>query len=299
MRMTLGDRQIRYGRDSLLFRTWCIHALRQISCGLGSTCEGVRATKMKRIRKDAKVTKPRLGRPTLRTAELLTNQILEGATTLFLEQGFARTKMDEIAKTCGISKQTVYARFDSKYALFEALVMRYGPLLFDPADAPSYDNDPVRYVLLQFATEVVSNLRQPEVQRFFALVAAESRNFPELASQFWDIGPGRFRVRLRPYLEQQVLRGTLEITDLTFAVEQMAALLAGPLVARIVVGRPPFFDNDATAKRWIESAVEIFLQTYGTPLVHGAKGNPAHRSEIKISNKAKIPVNKKTKSKAR
>ena len=47
--------------------------------------------------------------------------ILEAAEELFLRQGFLGTSMDEIASLAGVSKQTVYARFSSKEALFVAM----------------------------------------------------------------------------------------------------------------------------------------------------------------------------------
>ncbi|UWG95741.1 TetR/AcrR family transcriptional regulator [Dehalobacter sp. DCM] len=36
--------------------------------------------------------------------------------------GFSRLSMDEVAKTAGVSKRTVYRHFDSKEALFEAVI---------------------------------------------------------------------------------------------------------------------------------------------------------------------------------
>ncbi len=206
--------------------------------------------------------KKRLGRPTLREAELLTEQILEAATNIFLEQGFVRATVDDIALKAGITKQTVYARFASKNALFEALVNRLVTMLFEPTDVPQDIDGAPRTVLLQFAMEVVSKLREPAAQRLFAVVAAESREFPELVSRFWQDGPGRFRVRLRAYLDEQVARKAMNIPDIDFAVEQMVSLLSGPLVARIVLKRPGFFDSDDQEKRWVASAVQIFLWIY-------------------------------------
>jgi AcrR family transcriptional regulator len=43
---------------------------------------------------------------------------------IFLERGFEQTTMEEIATSVGMSKRTVYARFDDKSALFNAAVMQ-------------------------------------------------------------------------------------------------------------------------------------------------------------------------------
>ena len=49
-------------------------------------------------------------------------QIMEGARTVFLAQGFDAASMGEIARQAGVSKGTLYVYFDSKEALFEAIV---------------------------------------------------------------------------------------------------------------------------------------------------------------------------------
>src|SRR5579859_7685368 len=48
--------------------------------------------------------------------------ILEAATELFLGQGFLGTSMDEVAARAAVSKRTVYNQFESKEALFVAIV---------------------------------------------------------------------------------------------------------------------------------------------------------------------------------
>ena len=51
-------------------------------------------------------------------------QILEGARTVFLSAGFDGASMGEIARAAGVSKGTLYVYFDSKEALFEALILQ-------------------------------------------------------------------------------------------------------------------------------------------------------------------------------
>src|SRR5262249_24397973 len=48
-------------------------------------------------------------------------QIIDGARTVFLAQGFDAASMGEIARKAGVSKGTLYVYFDSKESLFEAI----------------------------------------------------------------------------------------------------------------------------------------------------------------------------------
>ena len=49
-------------------------------------------------------------------------QIMDGARAVFLSDGFDGASMNDIARAAGVSKGTLYAYFDSKEQLFEALI---------------------------------------------------------------------------------------------------------------------------------------------------------------------------------
>mgnify|MGYP001600735167 FL=1 len=49
-------------------------------------------------------------------------QIIEGATQVFLAQGFDAASMNDIARAAGVSKGTLYVYFENKEELFEAIV---------------------------------------------------------------------------------------------------------------------------------------------------------------------------------
>lgn len=48
-------------------------------------------------------------------------QILQGALSEFLVHGYAGSTMDRIAKSAGVSKQTLYSYFGDKEGLFYSL----------------------------------------------------------------------------------------------------------------------------------------------------------------------------------
>jgi len=62
-------------------------------------------------------------------------QLVESATRVFIEQGYARTQMADVAAALGVAKGTIYLYVESKEALFD-LATRY-------ADAtPPFENRP-------------------------------------------------------------------------------------------------------------------------------------------------------------
>ncbi len=64
----------------------------------------------------------RSGRPPKEMQNAAAARIMEAATELFASRGFAGTSMEQVASQCGAGKDTVYRRFPSKVALFEAVV---------------------------------------------------------------------------------------------------------------------------------------------------------------------------------
>lgn len=64
----------------------------------------------------------RVGRPLKAEQNAAAERIIDTATMLFATRGFAGTSMEQVASQCGAGKDTVYRRFPSKIALFEAVV---------------------------------------------------------------------------------------------------------------------------------------------------------------------------------
>src|SRR5262245_39951324 len=49
-------------------------------------------------------------------------KLLDAAAAAFVEHGFHRTQMDDVAERLGVSKGTIYRAVDSKEALFAAVI---------------------------------------------------------------------------------------------------------------------------------------------------------------------------------
>jgi AcrR family transcriptional regulator len=55
-------------------------------------------------------------------ALLTRNRVVDAAAELFLERGFSRTTIAAIAQTSGVSSETIYATFDGKRGVLEAVI---------------------------------------------------------------------------------------------------------------------------------------------------------------------------------
>ena len=117
-----------------------------------------------------------------------TAAILEGATRIFLEEGYAGTTMDRVAAAAGVSKPTIYSHFHDKEGLFNALMaqmvqkMQWAQCAQDLRQ--SLPGSP-KVVLHRLANEILNScIGNPERITFIRLVMGESGRFPELGRAF-------------------------------------------------------------------------------------------------------------------
>src|SRR5512144_2350484 len=57
-----------------------------------------------------------------RRADARPKELLEAALALFVERGYAATRLDEVAQRAGVAKATLYLYYANKLALFKAVV---------------------------------------------------------------------------------------------------------------------------------------------------------------------------------
>src|SRR5882757_5787756 len=142
------------------------------------------------------------GRPPADEVAARATRLLDVATDVFLEQGFKGASMSEIARRAGASKQTLYARYPSKAALFAALVERKASHLFE-AIGPLGEGRSLRDTLVHCGSELLELIVSKDARGVHRVVTAECVEFPELGEIFWERGPGRTRAMLASYLRAQ------------------------------------------------------------------------------------------------
>jgi len=109
-------------------------------------------------------------------------EILDAALSVFAEKGFAAARMDEIATRAGVSKGTIYLYFESKEAVFRALVQ--GTLVRRVSDMAAIIRDhkgPIAPLLRELLLRLGHFLTTSDLVVLPKMVIAEAGNFPDLA----------------------------------------------------------------------------------------------------------------------
>jgi AcrR family transcriptional regulator len=198
------------------------------------------------------------GRPPAKEAAIRAERLIDVATEVFLEHGYKGASMSEIARRAGASKQTLYARYPSKAALFAALVERKAAHLFE-AIGPLSEDRSLRDTLLRCASELLDLILSEDARGVHRVVIAECLEFPELSKVFWEYGPGRTRAMLIEYFRAQQKLGNMRCENPDHAVEAFFGLLIGSANLRTNLGLPTPIMSLAARRAWVQYVVDFFL----------------------------------------
>ncbi len=191
-------------------------------------------------------------------------QILEGARRVFFASGFDAASMGEIAREAKVSKGTLYVYFDSKEALFAALIQESKSETAERMlDLDAEDPD-VAGALTGLAVRLINKMAAPQHVAMVRMVFGVAEKFPDLARAFYEAGPNHGRRHLTAYLEAQHARGRLTICDPELAAWQFLGMCCYPVTVHVVLGgkEPPDAGRIAAHAA---STVATFLAAYGKP----------------------------------
>lgn len=192
------------------------------------------------------------------------DQVLAGARDVFLRDGYEGASVDEIARTAGVSKATLYSYFPDKSILFLEVAKTECQRQASEATAEIDMDAAPREVLTRTARHMLCFFLSDFGQQVYRIVVAESGRFPSLGREFYEAVPMQVRETMMGYFRAAMARGELAIDDLELAADQFPELCKASLHGQLILGVRTEF-APAEIDRVIRGAVEMFLARYGTP----------------------------------
>jgi TetR/AcrR family transcriptional repressor of mexJK operon len=159
----------------------------------------------------------------MQKAEQKQQDIVKAAETLFLQQGYAVSSMDQVAKEAGVTKQTVYRYFSSKNELFAAVMQRV-----QTAESEVYrfsDGDSsttIEAELIGFGSYLLSFHLQEQALGLYRIMLTEAAQ-ENLLATFKNQGPKQVLQPLIEYLSQRT-----QIEDPEFCGQMFATMILAP-----------------------------------------------------------------------
>ncbi|SFK30473.1 transcriptional regulator, TetR family [Caulobacter sp. UNC279MFTsu5.1] len=200
--------------------------------------------------------KPRLDRDARREA------ILDVASDVFLEEGYANASMSTIAARLGGSKGTLYNYFKNKEQLFAAYVVRHCAWQRDAMFEIEGELGDIREALIKTGRIYLSIVLSDFSMANFRVIVAEAQRTPEIGQAFFEAGPRSGAKLLGATLQKAVDSGQLEIDDPVHAAQQFIGLCQNRMLkARLcnAMAEPTPEEID----REVLPAVKVFLAAYG------------------------------------
>jgi AcrR family transcriptional regulator len=195
-------------------------------------------------------------------------ELLEAAIDLFVERGYAATRLEDVARCAGVSKGTLYLYYENKEELFKAVVRSsivpvIGEAEVSIAEFEGHSADLLRHLIHSWWRR----LGATKASGIIKLVMAEADNFPELAAFYQEEVINRGTRTMSGMLERGVARGEFRPMD----VNLMHQVLMAPVLMLITwkhsVGPCPRAELEPLA----------FLDTFLDMALHGLlpQGQPA------------------------
>lgn len=195
-----------------------------------------------------------------RRKEARPSEIAAAALELFVERGFATTRLDDVAARAGVSKGTIYLYFADKEALFKAAVEAAMTPAVEAAEALADTEDrPAAELLRCFVDGWWHMVGATTLGGLPKLLAAEAGNFPELAHWFHDAMIRRAQAAMARIIALGSARGEFRALD----AEVAARVVFAPMFSYLIWQRA--FNPEVCRL----PSPEVFFTQAVNMLVHG------------------------------
>ncbi|HEX4627222.1 MAG TPA: TetR/AcrR family transcriptional regulator [Gemmatimonadales bacterium] len=185
-------------------------------------------------------------------------EIVAAALELFGERGFAATKLADVARRAGITKGTLYLYFDSKEALFKAVVREtIVPVIVQGEALARSFTGSARELLERLVREYWRLVGETAVAGIPKLMMAEAATFPELTRFYYDEVVTRGHRLMAGVIERGVKSGEFRDVDV-----KVAAKLAMTPLMHAVVARHAFascMPEGFNVQKYLDTHIDLYL----------------------------------------
>lgn len=164
-------------------------------------------------------------------------ELIAAALELFVEQGFAATRIDDVARRAGVAKGTAYLYFSTKEDLFKAVIQEALIAGLELGEQMTTEFAGSAEDLLHTIVEGWCEYQRTPRSGILKLIVAEAGNFPEIA-RFYNVEVLEQTYRLfADIIRRGVSAGEFRPVD----ADRMARVIAAPIsffsVYRHSIGR--------------------------------------------------------------
>jgi AcrR family transcriptional regulator len=185
-------------------------------------------------------------------------ELLAAALELFVEKGYAGTRLDDVAHRAGVSKGTLYLYFENKEDLFKAVVREsVVERITETADEIERFEGPSDALLEHVVRRWWNEYGDRTAGGISKLMMAESSNFPQIARFFLEEVIDPWHALLATAIRRGIERGEFRPVDVEMNVHTLAASLVMLSLWKCSFG--PCSHRPIDAAAYIDTTVDTFL----------------------------------------
>ena len=158
-------------------------------------------------------------------------EITDAAFAAFAENGYAATRVEEVAKRAGVSKGLMYLYFKTKEELFKAVIKsvvirRVDALIAGVEETELSSEDFLRGPMLEFMKGIPGS----PVSVVIRLLLSEGPRHPDLVDYYWENVVNRGLTAITHLVERGVERGEFRPS----ALNELPHLFLAPVMLSII-----------------------------------------------------------------
>lgn len=200
--------------------------------------------------------------PRRRRKEARPSELLAAALDLFVEKGFAATRLEDVATRASVSKGTLYLYYENKEALFKAVIREGIVPVIAEGEAIAAKHAGCSFELLEkLLDNWWSKIGQTAYAGIPKLIVAEARNFPEVANFYYENVISRGRALVGFALQRGMASGEFRNLDVETTIDVVIAPILMLLIWR----------HSMSCCQGIESNPQLYLQIHMDLLRHGLR----------------------------
>jgi AcrR family transcriptional regulator len=156
--------------------------------------------------------------------------LLHAALDEFFERGFNAARMEDIAKRASLSKGTLYLYFNSKQALFQALIEEIALPTLGRTSQLAEEASSATEALTRLMTYIPQIIRNSPMPKLMKVLLADSRAFPELVLLYKQQVIEKALTMIEGILQRGSSAGEWQVDD----VHLTARLVVAPMIFSVI-----------------------------------------------------------------
>ena len=182
-------------------------------------------------------------------------EITAAAFAAFAENGYAATRVEEVAKRAGVSKGLMYLYFKTKEELFKAVIKsvvirRVDALIASIEETQLSSEEFLRGPMLKFMQRIPGS----PVSVVIRLLLSEGPRHPDLVDYYWENVVNKGLTAITRFVERGVERGEFRLS----AVNELPQLFLAPVMLSII-WKLLFATRSLDTDKLMETQIDMIL----------------------------------------